>query len=113
MRSGRLRQRVRVERPVSTQSASGAETIVWALVLIVWAQVTPSTVRSRERLAGDMYLAEMDATISMRWHPLLDDFNATWRVVRKNRVYNVIDVVNVEERDREIQVMCQSGANSG
>ena len=113
MRAGRLRDRVRVERPVSTQRSSGAETITWSLVAVVWAQISPNSVRQRERLTGNMVLADMDALINMRWSPIIEDVNAKWRIVHGTTIYNIIGVSNIDMRNRELELQARVGDNNG
>lgn len=113
MRAGRLRHRVQVQRPVETRSSTGAITQDWITVVSTWAEVSPLTNRQRERLAGDQIIADMDATIRMRWIPALDGMNATWRVRHKSKFYNLLGVANVDERNKELEAIGSVGANDG
>lgn len=113
MRIGKLRHFVQVQRPIKTQTSTGAETVQWALVTSIWADVIPATTRQRERLAGNQILADMDTLIRMRVCPAIEGINATWRVVYKTKIYNLLGVANVDERDKEFELQCKVGMNDG
>jgi SPP1 family predicted phage head-tail adaptor len=113
MRAGKLSQRVRVERPVETQGASGAMTTTWMPVATVWAEVLPATTRMRERLAANQTLADMDTVVRMRYAPIIADIDATWRLRLDATVYNIIGAANVGMANREIEALCVSGRNDG
>lgn len=113
MKIGPLRQRVRLERPVTTQGDSGADSVTWVTVATVWASVEPSTIRQRERLAANQVLADMDTLIRVRWVPVISAINATWRAVHNETIYNIIGVANVQARNRELELQCKSGMNDG
>ena len=111
MIAGKLRQRVIVERPQETQGASGAMTTTWVLVATVWGSVAPSGVR--ERLTANQILADLDTVIRLRWAPIIQDIDATWRLRVGSTIYNIIGVSNLSLANRELEMMCVSGKNDG
>lgn len=73
----------------------------WADVRRVWAEITP--------LSGREYLQaqQMTATSSHRIRTeYVADVNPRMRLIHGARVFNVQSVVNVEERNRELEWMC-------
>lgn len=113
MRAGKLNQRVIVERPQETQGASGAVTTAWVTVATVWGEVAPATTRMRERLAANQLLADMDTVVKLRWAPIIQSIDATWRLRLGATIYNIIGAANVYLANREIEVLCVSGKNDG
>ena len=111
MKAGSLRHRVLVEKPTDTQDASGAVALGFTCVAIVWASVEP--LRGRETLLAEQITAQMDTRIRMRWSPPLDCMTAKWRLRFKDVIYNIQSIAHIGHRQREIEVMCSSGANRG
>jgi len=102
MRAGRLRQRVTIQEKVVTRNAYGEEVITWADVATVWGSVEP--------LRGDEFLefaragAEVSTRIVLRYR---SGIVPEMRVSYDGHTYDVLSVINVEERDKELQLMCR------
>jgi len=102
MRAGRLRQRVTIQGKVVTQDTYGAEEITWTDVVTVWAAVEP--LRGREFLEAQREGAEVTTRIVMRYRASV---TPEMRVVFGDHTYDVLSVIQVEERRRELQLMCR------
>lgn len=115
MRSGPLRQRIAIDEPVTDQSASGEETVVWTERLVIPASIEP--LNGRERLREqEAVTADIDVRIRVRWIPLLDEMTAKWRVrhVEKGTIYNVsAPPSNIDMRNREVEILANTGLNQG
>lgn len=114
MNAGDLRHRVTFEPAVDTQDAStGAEVRTWdaANSVTVWAAVEP--MRGVEGLVDGGVLAERDTVIRARYSTALAAFKEKDRATFGGRIYNIVNVRNVETRQRELQFLCKSGANDG
>lgn len=116
MRAGRLRHRVRLQRRVETQQATGEITWSWADLAEVWASVEP--VAGREYFAAAQVQSEITTRIRIRYRPGL---NAKLRVVfiaepgspGEVKYYDVRSVINYAERDREVHLMCTERGAEG
>lgn len=102
MRAGELRQRITIQSKTVVQNSFGEEDITWTDLATVWAAVEP--LRGREFLDGRMITAEITTRIRIR---KMDGISPEMRVVFGSKIYDVIAVVHVEEREREIHLMCQ------
>lgn len=111
MKAGKLDKRLDIEQPISTQDASGAPVISWLPVGTMWASIEP--IKGREALTANQSLAVMDTRIKVRAHPLLASINAKWRVKYNGVIYNIVSVAHIQLGNREIELMCVSGANDG
>jgi head-tail adaptor len=49
----------------------------------------------------------------MRWAPIIEDINATWRLRLGSITYNILGAANVQMANREIEALCVSGKNDG
>ncbi|MCH4563348.1 phage head closure protein [Halomonas sp. EGI 63088] len=89
MQIGKLRHRVRLERPAEVQDPDSGEMVPgWELVATVWASVEPLS--AREFIAAQAGQSEVTARIGMRHR---DDIAPTWRAVHRGQVYNIEGVL--------------------
>jgi len=102
MRAGDLRQRVTIQSKTAVQNSFGEEVITWVDLATVWASVEP--LRGREFLDGKMLTAEITTRIRIRER---DGISPEMRAVFGSKIYDILAVVHIEEREREIDLMCQ------
>lgn len=87
--AGKLRHKVLIQYPLTTQDPSTGEMIVaWADVASVWASVEPASVR--EFISAGAEQSEVNGKIIMRKR---DDVNATMRIVYRGLVYQILGVL--------------------
>jgi SPP1 family predicted phage head-tail adaptor len=105
MQAGRLRYRLRFEKPVRISDESG-EVIVdqWVEAFTVWGSVEPLT--GREYLASAEFRPGVTTRIRVRWR---DDLDTSLRVLHAGTVYDIQAVLPVMGLHKEAQVMCGSG----
>lgn len=102
MRSGELRHRVTIQHKVATQNAYGEEIIDWQTWKTAWAAVEPLT--GREFMDAERAGAEVTHRIRIRQRDgLLPSMRVSW----DSRLFDIESVLNLEERDREMQLMCR------
>ena len=103
MEAGRLRHRVTIQEKVVTRDTFGEEVITWTDVATVWGSVEP--MRGREFMEGRQVEAEVSTRIRIRYFP--DGVEPEDRVSYDGRVFDILAVIEVEERHREMQLMCR------
>ena len=102
MRAGNLRQRVTIKSKSATQDAYGDEVITWVSWATVWAAVEP--LQGREFMAAKQITAEVTTRIRIRYRRgILPE----WRVTFGSINYDILSIIHIEEREREIHLMCQ------
>lgn len=112
MRAGRLKHRIEIDEPVTTQTASGDEVVTWTAFGTVWGSIEP--LKGRERLQAGEIIADMDTRINIRWSAHVDRIEAGWRLKHGGVIYNISSPpAEVMMEQREIEMMCKSGANDG
>lgn len=99
MRAGRLRKRVILQRPVETQGDTGGVTTTWVDVATVWAGVEP--LRGREYESARARNAETTHRLVLRHR---DDILQTWRIAFGGRIFRIDELLNIDERNREVQI---------
>ena len=102
MNAGRLRFRVDIQQPVETQNSYGEPEVTWTDVATgIWAGIEP--LRGREFFAARQVNAEIESRIVMRYR---SDVKAKYRILHGTDEYYIDTVINVGERNRELQLMC-------
>lgn len=102
MRAGELRHRVTIQQKTFSRDSYGGETITWTDVATVWAAVEP--ISGREYFTAQQTQAEVTTRIRIRHRA---GITPVMRVLWGTRLYDIISVIEVKERNREIHLMCQ------
>ncbi len=109
MRSGRLRHVVTIEHYTESQDLNTGEvTNDWATFATVRAGVEP--LKGREFFASQERQSEVEVRIVIRY---LEGVESTMRVLFDSRYYAIKSVINKDERNREMELMCAQGVLSG
>lgn len=101
MRAGPLRHRVTIERPQVTRDSAGGEVTTWLPVATVYASVEPLS--GREWVTTNAAGADLSHRVRMRY----TDLEPTDRLDFNGRTLQVEAVLNTEERNVELIVMCR------
>lgn len=104
MQAGKLRQRVKIEKPRFTR-AGDASIEAWDQLCEVWADVEPNQLTAgRETWWASQMLADVTHTVTIRYRA---DVQPNYRVNHRGRYLNVLAVLDVGERRRELQLLCR------
>lgn len=109
MRAGKLRQSVTIQsRTNDDQDSVGQPQDPWRGVVTVRADVEPLS--GREYFNAQQIVSEVTTRITIRYRPGITTNN---RVVlhdsKGDTNYDVLDVIDVDMRHRELQLMCRTG----
>ena len=115
MRAGRLRTRITIQQLAigsPQQKPSGAPDAAWATYCEVYASIDP--IIGREYFAAQQVQSEVDTKIRVRYMTAVTaGITAAMRVSAGGVIYTIKAVIDVENRHRELLLMCSSGANLG
>lgn len=113
MRAGRYRHVITVQRKVENQSTSGA-------VSNVWQDFRPGVRANVKPLRGNQYFAaqqlqsQQSVIIETRY---LEGYRTGQRIVFMvegfPQYYEIIDIINKENRNRELEFMCKLHESDG
>jgi len=102
MRAGKLRHRISIERAIETQDSSYNEAMLqWVLFAEVSASINPLS--GRELIRAKQVELEVDTEVIIRY---LDGLSPKMRIVYRDRVFEILSVINTEERNRELRLLC-------
>lgn len=103
MRSGDLRKRITLQRPVVTRDAEGDETRTWMDVRTVWAQIEPLS--GREFFEVQVQTGEITTRIRIRY---MQGITTMWRVKYRARYFEIVaPPINLNERNLYLDMMCK------
>lgn len=102
MRAGWLRHRLTLEENNPVEDAAGEETDNWTTFATVWGSVEP--LRGREFFEARAETQTVDHRIRIRY---LDGVTPQMRVMFRGRIFGIDSVINVLERNKELQLMCR------
>jgi SPP1 family predicted phage head-tail adaptor len=103
MQAGRLRHRVTVQRATDSIDQYGDQTPTWTSLGTVWASVEPLS--GREYFAAAQMQSEVSTRIVIR--PISGvTLTPKDRVKFGSRYFDIQSVINRDERNRELQLLC-------
>ncbi|MGB9780623.1 phage head closure protein [Caldanaerobacter sp.] len=102
MNIGELRHRITIQQPVESSNTFGEVEKTWQDVATVWASIEP--LRGREYFNSQQINAEVTTQIRIRYRP---GIKPKMRVVYGERIFDIQSVIDVEERHKEIHLMCK------
>ena len=104
---GALRHRIAIEADSVTSDGGGGLDKPWATpttVAKVWAAIQP--LRGAERLKAQQLEESITHKITIRYRT---GISPSQRVNFKGRIFNIRSVINVEERNRWLELLCEEG----
>ncbi len=113
LRSGDLNRRVILQQRSTSQDSFGELLNTWTDLTTVWAEIQPLSGRELE-LAQKMS-SEVTHRITIRYQSSLTDTRtvSTLRGIYKNRVFNILAVMNEDESNVRLQLLASEGLNDG
>ena len=108
MRIGKLRHRIKIQEYTAGRDSFGSEEPIWTDVVTVWASVTPGS--GKEHFASAQVNAEVSTKISMRYR---SGITPKMRVAFGTRIFEIVSVLNYEERGIELNLMCKESVPDG
>ena len=106
---GKLRHQVEILRPIITQDALGQEVENLELQRTVWASIEPLS--GKEYFSAKQVNSEINVKITIRY---IESILSQWVVQFGQRVFNIESIINFEERNKYLQLLCSEkvGVNS-
>lgn len=101
MRAGKLRHLVTIQRATETQDSAGEPVVVWTEFAKAWAAVEP--LKGREFFEAQQHYGQVTHRVAIRY---LAGIVPKMRVVHGERSFDIQAVLHLEERGREIHLIC-------
>ena len=113
MQAGRLRHSVTIQQRTATIDAVGDVSDSWTTLITARAEIRPLS--ARELFAAQATQSEVTHQVTVRYRSELaaPKTAATYRVLFGSRVFNIHGAMNIDERNREVRMMCSEGLSDG
>lgn len=108
MKIGKLRHRITLQECIASRDSFGAEVLTWVDIATVWASVSP--ISGKEYFAAHQINAEVTTKITMRYRP---GTTPNMRAVFQNRLFYIVSVINPEEKNIALILMCKERVPDG
>lgn len=106
MKIGKLRHRILIEQAAETRDADGSVIEAWSTYATVQASIEP--ISAREYFAAQSTQADVTHRINLRY---LAGVTPKMRVSYGSRLFDILSVINVDESNRELQLMCRESVD--
>ncbi len=100
MRAGRLNERVTIQQKSVLRETDGSEVITWVDIATVWMEVEP--LAGREYLAARQAQSDVTTRFRCRFRAGL---TTSQRLVWKGQPFNIKDVIELNARRTEIEIV--------
>lgn len=108
MRAGRLDNRVNVQSPTGSRDAVGERVTSWSNVVTDYpAGIEPLKVAERN-IASQQH-SSTTHRIMLRYASALSTIDASWRILFGSRIFTIDGVRNINEKNRELELLCTEG----
>lgn len=102
LKIGKLKHRVTLQEYTATRDSYGAELEAWVDIATAWASVEPLT--GKEYFQTQQINAEISTKVTIRFKA---GVAAKMRLIYNDRVFEIISVINTEEKDVQLVLMCR------
>lgn len=102
-----LRHRIKFQKEKKTADDYHGHTSTWNDVAVVWAKVEP--VSGREYYYAHQLKNAISHKITVRYR---DDITVEMRVVFEERIMKIESLINLQERERFIELRCMEEKNA-
>lgn len=106
-RPGQRRSRITIQNPVKSKQPNGSVITTYNTFAQLWARI--ETLQGTSREAAMAVWPKADNKITMQF---IEGVLPTMRVSFRGMFYTILNVNNVDMRDREIVLTCESGISS-
>lgn len=103
---GGMRQRLELQREQKTPDGAGGYLLDWETVDTVWAEVRPTG--ARERATAMRLRSEITHRVVIRYRADMT-LDGEWRLRSDGRAFNVRAAIDLEERHRFWELLCEEG----
>jgi SPP1 family predicted phage head-tail adaptor len=101
MKAGKLRHSIIIQTRTDTADSYGEPIPAWSTFLETWASIDP--ISGREFFSSKEVKSEVSHKVRIRW---AEGITTQMRVLFGTRTFDIESVINIEERDRELLLMC-------
>ena len=104
IRAGKLRKKIELQALTETVDDTGGVSDGYSIIAQRFASVEP--LNGREFFDGQAYSANLSIRFRLRYDSSLSSIKVTDQVLYDSRTFNIIAIINTDEMNRELLLMC-------
>lgn len=104
--SGKLRNRIDIESPVTAPNGSGGSTVVWTAITASKIRAYIKPISGAERLQAMRLESDITHRVFIRYR---SDFTAASRINYNGRLFQIRAILNLEERNQWLELYAVEG----
>jgi len=105
---GKLNKRIKIKKKGEKEDGYGGYKTTYIDVCNPWALVR--ALRGKEKVAAEQTVSEVTHKIIIRYR---DDILTSYVVVYKGNILEIESVINLNEENRYLEILCKGGAING
>lgn len=102
MRAGKLRHRITIEQSAEVPDSTGVITQIWITFASVWADVV--SLSAKEIELAHQLTPEVTYQIETRF---IKGVRTDMRIIYGRRIFSIEAVIDVDERHKELRLLCK------
>lgn len=106
--TGELRHRITIQQVTEDRDALGGTSEAWSEFAQAWAAVEP--IKGREYFGAQQVNSEVTHRVRLRYR---EGIRSQMRVQFHGRIFGIEAVLNIDERNRELHLMCVERMGAG
>ena len=108
MQAGLLRKRLTLQQRSKSQDSYGQPLLTWSDVATVWGEIVPLS--GSESVSADSLQASTSHQITIRYR---SGVNTALRIKYGVRLFDIQNVLNQDERNKTLTLLCIEGLSDG
>ena len=101
---GKLRYRVDLQSGTESSDGAGGCTVAHKTIAQIYADIRPSG--GSEQYRQGKIQEKVTHKIFIRFR---EEIDSSWRIQYEGRTFQIKNIINVQERDRFLQLLCEEG----
>ena len=107
MRGGRLRHSITIQSPAGSRDALGERSTIWRDEAVLFAGIEP--LKADEVIAASQAHMQISHRVIVRYDSAIADITNGWRVLFGSRIFVIDGILNRDEKDRQLELLCFEG----
>jgi SPP1 family predicted phage head-tail adaptor len=111
--AGALRKRITIQQRTTSQDAFGQQQTTWTDLATVWAHI--ESLSGGQLAKAQSIYSETTHQVTVRWQSIFNDIKkvGSYRILYGTRIFDIGGDLNVDERNRVVELLCKEGLNDG
>ncbi len=102
LKARKLRKKITIQQPTETKNSYGEVETTWSTYAIRWS--SPEPAQGRELEINSQAFGQRTVRFRLRYDDLAGEVTTKMRVSYDSRIFDIVDVLNPNERNREVHL---------